>query len=125
MARSFFSPNWMGGSQVSGAHALEINPVTHELVVIGATNSPDFQPAPDNAANYFQRDELENSTAAIPCFETFLYGLDPNTGAVKYGTFLGGAANNFAPGLAVDNSGGIYVVGSIQPPFNNSTLLAQ
>ncbi len=105
----------LGGSQASVAHGIEINPVTHELVIVGGTNSSDFTPAPTTLQTTFSGTNC--TVAAIPCFETFLYGLDPSTGAVRYGTFLGGASNTFAPGLAVDNSGAIYIAGSIQPPF--------
>jgi hypothetical protein len=105
----------MGGSQASGGHALELNPVTNEVVMIGVTNSSDFQPAATTLQTTFTGTNC--STVAIPCFETFLYGLDPNTGAVRYGTFLGGANNNFAAGLEVDSAGNIYVAGSTQPPF--------
>nr|HEV7955382.1 SBBP repeat-containing protein [Candidatus Acidoferrales bacterium] len=105
----------MGGSQASGGHAVELNPLTNEVVVLGATNSSDFQPAPTTLQTTFSGTNC--TTVAIPCFESFLYGFDPTTGAVRYGTFLGGANNNFGAGLAVDNSGNIYVAGSTQPPF--------
>ncbi len=105
----------MGGSQASGGHALELNPVTNEVVLIGVTDSSDFQPAPTTLQTTFSGTNC--TTVAIPCFETFLYGFDPATGAVRYGTFLGGVNNNFAAGLAVDGAGNLYVAGSTQPPF--------
>jgi len=104
----------LGGSQASTGDMVALNPVTGEVVVLGLTNSSDFQPVTTTLQTSFGGGSC---TGGVPCFETFLYGFDPNTGAVRYGTFLGGAKSNLGAALAVDNSGGIYVAGSAQLPF--------
>lgn len=50
-----------------------------------------------------------------PCANAFLIKLDP-TGALVYGTYLGGSATAIGTALAIDSAGDIYVCGLTQPP---------
>ncbi len=107
----------LGGNQASGAFQVKLNPVTGDLVVLGETNSSSFQPAPTTLETSFGGGTCANST---PCFNSFLLGLNPATGALRYGTYIGGAGNDWSAGLAFDKSGNIYVAGSAQPPLSSA-----
>ena len=50
-----------------------------------------------------------------PCDNAFLIKLDP-TGAVVYGTYLGGPATAIGTALGIDSAGNVYVCGLTQPP---------
>ena len=45
-------------------------------------------------------------------YDAALHQLDATTGALKYGTFMGGAGNDDALALAVDNSGSAFIAGN-------------
>jgi hypothetical protein len=105
----------LGGSQASAGYQVKLNPVTGDVVVLGETNSSDFTPNPNMLESTYLPGTCANTT---PCLSSFLLGLNPTTGAVRYGTFLGGAGDNFAAGLAIDGSGNLYVAGSTQPPLS-------
>ncbi len=107
----------LGGSQASGGFEVKLNPVTGDLTVLGITNSSNFKPAPTTLQTAYSGGSCPNSN---PCFSAFLLGLDPGTGALRYGSFLGGVKNTMASGLAFDASGDIYVTGSTQLPLSSS-----
>ena len=107
----------LGGSQASGGLQLKLNPVTGDVVVLGATNSSDFKPAMTTLETAYAGGACANGN---PCFNTFLLGLDPSTGSLRYGSFLGGAGNEWSAGLAFDTGGNIYVAGSTEPPLSTS-----
>ena len=107
----------LGGSQASGAFQVKLNPVTGDLDVLGETNSSDFMPAPTTLETTFGGGTCSSSNS---CFNSFLLGLDPSTGKLRYGTFLGGTGNDWSSGLAFDKNGNIYVAGSTQPPLSSS-----
>ena len=100
----------LGGSQADAAVNIKINSQTGDVVVLGTTNSSDFVPA---LSGTFGGGTCASSN---PCFDIFVLALAPDTGALRYGTFLGGNANDFATGLALDNAGAIYIAGSTQNP---------
>jgi hypothetical protein len=104
----------LGGSQATIGQVLQIDPVTNDVVIMGATNSSDFKPAPTTLLTAFPGGAC---AGGIKCFETFLFGLNPSTGAFLYGTFVGGTGSNFAGGMEIDNSGSIYLSGSTQQSF--------
>ena len=103
----------LGGSQTSMAFQAKLNPLTGDLVVLGDTNSSNFLPAPTTLDTTFGGGSCANSN---PCFNGFVLGLDPVAGTLRYGTFIG-AVSDWAPGLAFDTGGNIYVSGSAKPPF--------
>ena len=47
-------------------------------------------------------------------------GFDPGTGALKYGTFLGGAKSSLGNSLQLDSTGAIYVAGGTESAFPSS-----
>jgi len=107
----------LGGNQASGAFQVKLNPVSGDLVVLGETNSSIFQPAPTTLETAFGGGTCANSN---PCFNSFLLGLDPASGVLRYGTYIGGPGNDWSSGLAFDKSGNIYVAGSTQPPLSSA-----
>jgi hypothetical protein len=106
----------LGGSDASGVYQVKLNPVSGDLDVLGDTDSPNFQPAATTLETSFGG----GTCGGAPCFNGFLLGLNPSTGALRYGTFIGGAGNDWAVGLAFDTSGNIYVAGSTQPPLSSA-----
>ncbi len=106
----------LGGSGATGADQVKLNPVSGDLDVVGATNASVFQPAPNTLQTTFAGGTCNGS----PCFNGFLLGLDPATGALRYGTFLGGTGNGWAGGLAFDSAGNIVVAGSTDSPLSSS-----
>lgn len=108
----------LGGNQASGAYQVGLNPVTGDLTVLGATNSSSFLPAPTTLETTFGGGSCNNN--ANPCFNSFLVGLDPATGALRYGAYIGGPNNDWSSGLAFDTSGNVYVAGSTQLPLSSS-----
>jgi hypothetical protein len=107
----------LGGSQSSGVFQLRLDPVTGDVVVFGNTDSSDFKPVPNTLETKFAGETCKNS---VPCFNSFLVGLDPSTGAYRYGTFVGTPYYAFAGGLTFDVGGDIYITGSATPPFSSS-----
>jgi predicted small secreted protein len=107
----------LGGSQTAGGFQAKLNPVSGDLIVLGDTNSSDFRPAPTSLQTAYSGGTCANS---IPCFNAFLLGLNPATGAFKYGTFLGSAQSALGSGLAFDSGGDIYLTGSATLPLSSS-----
>jgi hypothetical protein len=104
----------LGGSQATVGQILQLDPVTNDVVITGSTNSADFKPAATTLLTAYPGGTCASN---IKCFATYLYAFDPNTGAVDYGTFIGGAGSNFVAGMEIDNNGAIYLAGSNQKPF--------
>jgi Bacterial Ig-like domain (group 3)/Abnormal spindle-like microcephaly-assoc'd, ASPM-SPD-2-Hydin/Beta-propeller repeat len=107
----------LGGNQTTGGYQVQLNPVSGDLDIVGDTDSSNFLPAPTTLETSYAGGICANST---PCFSGFLLGLDPTTGALRYGTYIGGAQNDWVSGLAFDSNGNIYVSGSTQPPLSSA-----
>ena len=107
----------LGGSQTAVGFQVKFNPVTGDLIVLGDTNSSNFTPAPTSLQTAYSGGTCAGS---IPCYNAFLLGLNPATGAFKYGTFLGSAQSALASGLAFDSGGDIYLTGSATLPLSSS-----
>ena len=107
----------MGGSQAAAGFGVKLDAVTGDLLVVGSTNSSNFAPAPTTLETAFAG---SSCASGIPCFVSFLLGLDPATGAYRYGTYFSGAGSTFLTGLSVDGTGDIYVTGNATPPLSTS-----
>ena len=105
----------IGGSQTTTVSIVQLDPLTNDVVVMGTTNSSDLKPAMTTLQTTFAGTVC--STTTSPCFNLFLMGLDPNTGALKYGTFLGGAKSSLGNSLQLDSTGAIYVAGGTNSAF--------
>jgi Beta-propeller repeat len=79
--------------------------------VTGITNSADFP-----VANAFQPNlasgNCGSSTSPVPCFDAFVTKLNLSGSSIVYSTFLGGAGQDLAAGIALDSSGDATVAGS-------------
>jgi hypothetical protein len=106
----------LGGSQATVGFQVKLNPVTGDIDVLGMTNSSNFQPAMTGPQTTYQGGTCDNNA----CLSGFLLGLDPSSGALRYGTFLGGTKTNYDAGLGFDSLGNIYVAGATQPPLSSS-----
>jgi hypothetical protein len=112
-----FYPNilistYLGGDQQDWAAAIALGS-TGKFYIAGATDSPEFPTLLPYSTHNGSYD------AFVACFET--------TGALFFSTCLGGADLDQAFGLAVDQPGNIYVVGStesgdfpLKTPFQGS-----
>jgi hypothetical protein len=72
--------------------------------IAGDTNSPDF---PITAGTAFDSTYADNVAHPSDCFYV---KLGP-TGALLYGTYIGGANYEYTTGIAVDSAGNVYVSG--------------
>jgi hypothetical protein len=83
--------------------------------VTGGTRSGDF---PATAGAYDTACGIDGSCDSagmgIPNDDAFVIKLDPTGSTLAYATFLGGSASEGGAGIAIDDSGRAYVVGSTQ-----------
>jgi hypothetical protein len=75
------------------------------VYVAGETKSPDFPITAATAA------DATYAAGALSATDVFYVKLGP-TGALAYGTFIGGLQYEFAAGIAVDSAGNVYVSGA-------------
>ncbi len=78
--------------------------------VTGYTNSTDFPTA------HAVQEESGGGTCGVapttfPCYDAFVARLDTTGAVLDYATYLGGAADDFGQGIAVDAAGNAVVVG--------------
>jgi hypothetical protein len=106
----------LGGSGATGADQVKLNPASGDLDVVGATNVSVFQPS----LNTLEKTFAGGTCGSGPCFNGFLMGLDPATGALRYGTYVGGTGNGWVGGLAFDPTGNIIVAGATDSALSSS-----
>ena len=98
---------YLGGSAEDWGMAIAVDS-TGSAYVTGLTQSADFPTAnPFQAAN---ASILLSTTGA----NAFVAKLNPSGSALVYSTYLGGAAEDYGAGIAVDSNGSAYVTGFAQ-----------
>jgi hypothetical protein len=106
----------LGGNGATGVDQVKLNPVSGDLDLVGATTAAAFEPSPNTLQTAFAGGTCGSSS----CFNGFLLGFDPATGAFRYGTFLGGTGNGWASGLAFDSTGNIIVAGATRSALSGN-----
>ena len=104
---------FLGGSlaDVPRSHGNQIAlDASGNIYVSGHTTSPDF---PTTAGAF---DETHNGE-----FDMFLSVLDPAGATLLYSTYLGGAARDNRPCIALDGAGDVYLAGITQSPSMPTT----
>ena len=103
---------YVGGAGNDSGNAIAVNG-SGDAIVAGGTGSNNFP---------FTAGVLQK-TFGGGNFDAFVFGLSSN-GSLVYSTFLGGAGDDIANGLALDTTGNTYIVGSTTstnfPPLVNS-----
>jgi photosystem II stability/assembly factor-like uncharacterized protein len=95
---------FLGGILDDGATGIALDDAGN-VIVTGWTRSADFPTAHAAQATL-------NGGASETAFDAFAAKLDPTGTKLLYATFLGGPADDFAYGVAVDAAGSAYVAGS-------------
>jgi hypothetical protein len=100
---------YLGGSNIDGANAIAVAP-DHTAFIAGGTFSTDFPTAGTHPLqpNHGGPDDFSK--------DAFVAKLSADGQTVLYATYLGGKNQDFANGLAVDNVGDAYVVGTTLSP---------
>ena len=91
---------YIGGAGLDEAHAVAVD-ASGAAIIAGHTDSSNF-PTTQNALQGARRGDVDAFVARIA----------PFGGIVEYSTYLGGAADDVANGVAVDAWGAMYVTGS-------------
>ena len=98
---------YLGGSEDDWGQSIAVDSIGSAYIT-GLTQSTDFPTAsPFQAAN---ASILLTTTGA----NAFVAKLDPTGSALDYSTYLGGAAEDYGAGIAVDSNGSAYVTGFAQ-----------
>jgi len=92
-----------GGFGIDVATGVALDP-NNDAFVTGYASSTNF---PVTAANIFGSLRTTNSGGS----DVFVIAFNPNASGLLYSTYLGGSANDFGYGIAVDSSSSAYVVG--------------
>jgi Beta-propeller repeat len=100
---------YLGGSNIDGANAIAVAP-DHTAFIAGGTFSTDFPTAGTHPLqpNHGGPDDFSK--------DAFVAKLSADGQTVLYATYLGGKNQDFANGIAVDNVGDAYVVGTTLSP---------
>jgi hypothetical protein len=95
-------PTYLGGSGADSGRAIAVDSVGN-VYIAGYTGSSNFTTTTG---------VIQNTRAAS--FDTFVTKLNPTGTAPIFSTYLGGNANDYAYGLAVDASSNVYIAGATQ-----------
>jgi len=100
---------YLGGSNIDGANAIAVAP-DQTAFIAGGTFSTDFPTAGTHPLqlNHGGPDDFSK--------DAFVAKLSADGQTVLYATYLGGKNQDFANGIAVDNVGDAYVVGTTLSP---------
>ena len=108
-ADSIIYSTYLGGTGDDSITALALD-ATGAAYVTGTTSSPDFP----TTANAFQRGNagpLFNNSAERVVGDAFVAKVSPSGGSLVFSTYLGGARDDAAYGIALGPDGSIYVTG--------------
>ncbi len=103
---------YIGGNQAESGLGITVDAGGHAFVS-GGTGSPDFPTTPgafDETHNGFE--------------DVYVVKLSPDGSSLVYSTVIGGASveGEFAPGIALDNSGNAFITGGTGSPEFPTTL---
>jgi hypothetical protein len=98
---------FLSGSDSDEATAIAVDSNSNAYIA-GRTASSDFQPL----QNSYQG-TLAGGVAGV--YDVFITKLD-GSGALVYSTYLGGSADDYAEGIAVDSNGNAYITGVTYAP---------
>lgn len=93
--------SYLGGTGNSTGNAIAVEAVTGDVFIAGETNAPDFPVTPGAVQHGFGGGN----------FDAFVVRLKASDLSYRYSTFLGGADEDRAFGLAVDSSGAAHITG--------------
>ena len=99
--------SFLGGSQKNAVNRIALDAAGNAYVA-GYTASGDFPAAPTPQANTFG--------PGTPLRGAFVAKIDPTGTNLLYSTYLSGSSDDEATGLAVDNSGNVYLSGNTRSP---------
>jgi Beta-propeller repeat len=103
---------FLGGTDVDSGNAIAVDNVTGQAYIAGATKSHDFPMAGSSA---------QNTPGGSGTYDAFVAVLSATGNSLVYSTYVGGAGNDIADGIAIDSTG-IYITGSTSstnfPPVN-------
>lgn len=102
-ASTILYATYMGGEIADAALRIAIDDIGR-MIVAGYTESPEF-PLTDTAID-----------SQLSFAEAFVSIIDATGTTLEFSTFLGGSEPDFGLGLALDDSGGIYVCGQKMSP---------
>ena len=105
---------YLGGSSFDLGWAIAVDSA-YNAYVVGGTNSLDF-PTDASTGNFqggtCSTGNVLNLSFSFNCPNAFLTEIDPTGSTRLFSTYLGGASGDFAFGVALDASGGVYMAGS-------------
>ena len=99
---------YFGGSGNDYATGIAVD-ASGNAYVTGFTNSPDWPTA--HAPQASSGGGLCGSLNPAPCFDAFVAKLDATGATLVYSTYLGGSADDYGQGIAVDSAGSVVVTG--------------
>jgi uncharacterized protein (TIGR03437 family) len=103
--------SYLGGSKNDAAVSVAVDGAG-ALYVCGFTSSDDFP----NTGGSFQPGFAGGVAQSAISGDAFVAKIDPVSGHVIYNTYLGGRGDDFAQGVAVDNTGAAIVAGYTTSP---------
>lgn len=98
---------FLGGSAIDAGTSIAVN--ANGEAFVGGSTTDDAVDFPTTAGAY---DTTHNGLT-----DFFVTKLNANGTALVYSTFIGGTSIDNANGLAIDNAGSAYIVGSVSPGF--------
>lgn len=105
---------YLGGSREDFGTRIAVDS-SGSAYVTGYTSSTNF-PVVSALQAAYGGGSCGNPITPFPCFDAFVAKLKPDGSALLYSTYLGGVADDYGFGIAVDSSGSAYVTGFTSSP---------